>query len=131
MPDGVRRDRPAAVGLEADVLARRLRVAPVQVCRIADDVVRVERDRVPGTALDLALRLDAPKLTSGQRAGVANEGYWGIPIKPDATYRASFYARASRDGKEPLRSFSDLQQLFEKKKQKPNEGEQPPPPANA
>jgi hypothetical protein len=31
------------------------------------------------------------------------------------------------DGKEPLRSFSDLQQLFDKKKQKPK-GEEPPPP---
>jgi len=35
------------------------------------------------------------------------------------------------EGKEPLRSFSDLQQLFDKKKEKPKEGEQPPPPANA
>src|SRR5206468_10195758 len=40
---------------------------------------------------------------SGQRVGVANEGYWGIPIKPNTTYRASFYARASGEVKEPLR----------------------------
>lgn len=27
------------------------------------------------------------------RFGVANEGYWGIPIKPNTTYRASLYAK--------------------------------------
>ena len=32
------------------------------------------------------------------------------------------------DGKEPMRSFGDLQQLFDKKKQKPK-GEEPLPPA--
>ena len=68
-----------------------------------DGAIALEKDAVPGTALTTALRLDATKLTSGQRAGVANEGYWGIPIKPNTTYHASFYARASRDVKAPLR----------------------------
>jgi protein Tex len=36
--------------------------------------------------------------------------------------------KAMEDGKEPLRSFSDLQQLFDKKKQKPS-GQDPTPPA--
>jgi hypothetical protein len=36
--------------------------------------------------------------------------------------------KAMEEGREPMRSFSDLQQLFNKKKQKPD-GEQPPPPA--
>jgi alpha-N-arabinofuranosidase len=31
-------------------------------------------------------------LTGGE-AGVSNQGYWGIPVKPDTTYTASFYAR--------------------------------------
>ena len=30
------------------------------------------------------------------RAGVANSGYWGIPIKPETHYEASFYAKAAR-----------------------------------
>ncbi len=30
------------------------------------------------------------------RAGVANEGYWGIPLAKGATYELSFYAR--KDG---------------------------------
>ncbi len=66
---------------------------------------------VPGTALTSCLRLDAPD-AQGRRVGIANDGYWGIPIRPGTTYRASFYAKAgtgeagaitvdleSRDGK--------------------------------
>lgn len=33
--------------------------------------------------------------TPGKRVGVANAGYWGIPVKPDTTYRVSFYAKAN------------------------------------
>jgi hypothetical protein len=33
------------------------------------------------------------------------------------------------EGKEPLRSFSDLMQLYDKKKEKPQSDEQSPPPA--
>ena len=32
---------------------------------------------------------------AGHPAGVANEGYWGIPVKPNTRYRASFYAKAA------------------------------------
>jgi len=35
------------------------------------------------------------------------------------------------EGKEPLRSFSDLLQLYDKKKEKPKPDEQPPPPPEA
>jgi uncharacterized protein len=37
--------------------------------------------------------------------------------------------KAMEEGKEPLRSFSDLMQLYDKKKEKPQAEEQPPPPA--
>jgi alpha-L-arabinofuranosidase len=39
-------------------------------------------------------RLDITTAGPGQRVGVANEGYWGIPVKPHTKYRVSFYARA-------------------------------------
>jgi alpha-N-arabinofuranosidase len=51
-------------------------------------------DPVNTTALTTSLRLDITAAGPGQRVGVANEGYWGIPVKPLTTYRASFYARA-------------------------------------
>lgn len=43
------------------------------------------------SALPISLRLD---LTGGE-AGVANDGYWGVPIRPDTPYAATFYARGS------------------------------------
>ena len=44
--------------------------------------------------LTTCLRLDAQE-DSGGRIGIANDGYWGIPVKPNLTYRASFYARSA------------------------------------
>ncbi len=35
------------------------------------------------------------RLRQGTRPGVANDGYWGIPVKPKTRYRASFYAKAA------------------------------------
>ena len=55
-----------------------------------DGTIALEENPVPGTALTKALKLDASSIASGQRVGVANEGFWGIPVKPDTTYRASF-----------------------------------------
>jgi alpha-L-arabinofuranosidase len=64
--------------------------------------IALENDPVPDTALTAALKLDASSLKAKQRVGVANEGYWGIPVKPDTPYRASFYAKASSGFKGPL-----------------------------
>jgi alpha-L-arabinofuranosidase len=47
---------------------------------------------ISGTILMTSLRIDIAK---GQRVGAANEGYWGIPVRPQTTYNASFYAKAS------------------------------------
>jgi alpha-L-arabinofuranosidase len=64
--------------------------------------IGLEDNPVPNTALTKALKLNASSLAAKQRAGVANEGYWGIPVKPDTTYRASFYAKANDNYKGPL-----------------------------
>src|SRR5262249_18324315 len=45
---------------------------------------------------------DISKVGEGGRVGVANEGYWGFPVRPNTTYRASFYAKGSPDFKGPL-----------------------------
>ena len=68
-----------------------------------DGSIALDKTPVPNTALNVALKLDATSLASGQRIGVANEGYWGIPVKPDTTYHASFYAKASSGFKGPLK----------------------------
>jgi alpha-L-arabinofuranosidase len=42
-----------------------------------------------------SLRVEVTQASSGHSAGIANEGYWGIPVKPNTRYRASFYAKAA------------------------------------
>ncbi|MGA2267776.1 MAG: alpha-L-arabinofuranosidase C-terminal domain-containing protein [Bryobacteraceae bacterium] len=45
-------------------------------------------------AIPASLKLTVTQATGDQRVGIANEGFWGIPVKPDTRYRASFYAKA-------------------------------------
>jgi alpha-N-arabinofuranosidase len=49
-----------------------------------------------------SLRLDVSQASSGHAAGVANEGYWGIPVKPNTRYRGSFYAKAASGFNGPI-----------------------------
>jgi alpha-L-arabinofuranosidase len=53
------------------------------------------------TALTTSLRLDMKG--GGGRIGVANDGFWGIPVKPNTEYRVSFYARGSVGFQGPLK----------------------------
>ena len=46
-------------------------------------------------ALNTSLKLDATAATKDSPAGIANGGYWGIPVNPNTTYRVSFYAKAA------------------------------------
>lgn len=51
-------------------------------------------------ALDGSQRINAAlttclKLDVQNGGGIANDGYWGIPVKPQTTYRASFFAKTN------------------------------------
>src|SRR4051812_26502900 len=59
-----------------------------------------ERRLAINGALQTCLRLTVEKAAG--RVGVANEGYWGIPIKPSTAYKASFYIKGT-DRREPFR----------------------------
>src|SRR5258707_8729210 len=52
-----------------------------------------ESQPVENTALTTCLKLSAGGASVGHRVGIANDGYWGIPVRPNSTYRASFYAK--------------------------------------
>jgi alpha-N-arabinofuranosidase len=75
---------------------------PVHWSAFGGGSIALENDAVPGTSLTKALKLDASSASAGRRAGIANEGFWGIPVKPETTYRASFYAKSSADFKGPV-----------------------------
>ncbi|UAY57027.1 alpha-L-arabinofuranosidase C-terminal domain-containing protein [Arachidicoccus terrestris] len=58
-----------------------------------DHVPRDERGHAINGALSVCLRLTVEKAEG--RVGIANEGYWGIPIRPSTTYKASFYLKGT------------------------------------
>ena len=47
--------------------------------------------------LTTSLRFQVTSASTGAPAGLANDGYWGIPVKPGTRYQASFYAKAAPD----------------------------------
>jgi alpha-N-arabinofuranosidase len=53
-------------------------------------------------AMATSLKLTITEASGSQRVGIANEGFWGIPVRPSTRYRASFYAKASPEFKAPL-----------------------------
>jgi alpha-N-arabinofuranosidase len=50
----------------------------------------------------VTLRLDAGSASKDNPAGIANEGYWGIPVFPSTRYTAVFYAKGSNDFAGPV-----------------------------
>src|SRR3954469_13482828 len=40
------------------------------------------------TTIGTSLRLNVTQASAGHAAGISNEGYWGIPVKPNMRYRA-------------------------------------------
>ena len=55
--------------------------------------ISLDRQNPVNEALIVCLCLDVQN--AGSRIGIANDGYWGIPVRPKTTYVASFYAKAS------------------------------------
>lgn len=55
--------------------------------------ITLDTNQPLNTALNVSLRLDANKATPASPVGIANAGYWGIPVRPNTKYRASFFAR--------------------------------------
>ena len=51
--------------------------------------INLERTGGPAAALTAFLRV---------KGGVANEGYWGIPVRPSTAYRLSFWAKVDAPG---------------------------------
>jgi alpha-N-arabinofuranosidase len=65
--------------------------------------ITLDADQPLSDALPNSLRLDVTDASPNAKAGVANDGYWGIPITPDTKYRLWFYARVNPDFKGSIR----------------------------
>ncbi|MEO6850636.1 MAG: hypothetical protein ABI166_08395, partial [Mucilaginibacter sp.] len=78
--------------------------ATIQLVAAKPDNVPIEQRRhAINDALTTCLRLLVD--TGGGRAGIANEGYWGIPVLPNTTYNASFYIKGMGSGPIPTRPW--------------------------
>ncbi len=53
-------------------------------------------------ALNVSLKVDAAAASKTSPAGIANGGYWGIPVEPKTAYTLSFFAKASSGFTGPL-----------------------------
>lgn len=57
----------------------------------------------PSAALPSSAKLEVTKADVNSPAGLLNEGYWGIAVRPNTRYTGSFYAKSSSEGSLPVR----------------------------
>ncbi len=68
----------------------------------ASVTMSLDRTEPVSAALDTSLRVEVTGATAGAPAGIANHGYFGVPVKPNTKYTASFYARCAPGFSGPL-----------------------------
>ncbi len=60
--------------------------------------VSIDESTGPSAALPRSLKLTVSTASSNAPGGVENDGYWGIPVRPQTTYHGSFYAKTNSSG---------------------------------
>jgi alpha-L-arabinofuranosidase len=65
--------------------------------------ITVDNKEGPSAALPTSARLEVAKADSGSPAGLLNEGYWGIAVRPNTRYSGSFFAKSNSEGALPVR----------------------------
>jgi alpha-N-arabinofuranosidase len=57
--------------------------------------IALDKNQPLNATIATSLRVEVTQASSGHAAGVANEGFWGIPVRPNTRYRASLYAKTA------------------------------------
>jgi alpha-N-arabinofuranosidase len=65
--------------------------------------INVDSKEGPSTALSNSAKIEVTKADANSPAGLLNEGYWGIVVRPNARYTGSLLAKTSSDGSLPLK----------------------------
>jgi alpha-N-arabinofuranosidase len=60
----------------------------------AEAAIAPDKETGPSEALKSSLRIDVKQADAHNQAGVLNDGYWGMPLRANTTYKGSFYAKA-------------------------------------
>ncbi|RXH58715.1 alpha-L-arabinofuranosidase C-terminal domain-containing protein [Granulicella sibirica] len=69
----------------------------------AEASMEIDHKEGPSAALTRSLALTVTKASAKDWAGVVNNGYWGIPIRPKERYKGSFWAKADSTSVGPVR----------------------------
>ena len=64
--------------------------------------MEVDDAQGPSEALQSSLLLNITRADPQRQAGVYNDGYWGMALQPNTSYKGSFYARADSDDLGPV-----------------------------
>jgi alpha-N-arabinofuranosidase len=56
--------------------------------------ISLDHDDPINQALTVCLKLHVSAAAANKRVGIANEGFWGIAVRPATSYRASFFAKS-------------------------------------
>jgi alpha-N-arabinofuranosidase len=69
----------------------------------AQAAVEVDAATGPSQAITHSIKVSVKAASPTEEAGIQNDGYWGIPVRPDTTYQASFYAKADSPSIGPVK----------------------------
>ena len=63
----------------------------------------VDNKTGPSTALTTSAKLEVTKADASSPAGLINEGYWGMAVRPNTRYTGSLYAKTDSAGPLPVK----------------------------
>ncbi|HEX3470659.1 MAG TPA: alpha-L-arabinofuranosidase C-terminal domain-containing protein, partial [Silvibacterium sp.] len=69
--------------------------------------MQVDKTTGPSAALPNSLKLTVAQADASDRAGLQNEGYWGMLVTSDTEYKGSFYAKSDSGAAVTLRLVND------------------------
>jgi alpha-N-arabinofuranosidase len=65
--------------------------------------IEIDKTTGPSAALPLSLKVSLEAASPSNPAGVQNDGFWGVAVRPHTQYKASFYAKADAAFVGPVR----------------------------
>jgi len=68
----------------------------------ASAAITVDKTTGPSDALKSSLLITVKKASPQDQAGILNEGWWGMALRPETTYKGSFYAKADSADHGPI-----------------------------
>jgi alpha-L-arabinofuranosidase len=65
--------------------------------------ISVDAKEGPSKAITNSAKLEVTRADANSPAGLINEGYWGMAVRPNARFTGSFFAKSGSDGALPVK----------------------------